>query len=272
MTKTGTRRLLLALCAAASALVAGPSHAETPRHAETPPHADTPQADTPEARYESCMALAREKPEAALAAARDWYAAKGGFPAQHCAAVALVGLKRYAEAARHLEDLAAAMMGAEPALRADALEEAGQAWLLDRQAAAAKADFDSALQLRPDDPDLLIGRAQSFAEGGQFRQAVADLDRALASDPNRADALVYRASAERRIDALDKALIDIDRALKLAPGMPTAYLERGNIRQLAGDPDGARADWRQVEKLAPGSAAAAAARANLAHGDAPANR
>lgn len=215
-------------------------------------------------RYSQCLARARKTPQAALAEAEDWVRAGGGFPAKHCAAVALIGLKRYAEAAQRLEALAGDMMGARDDLRAGALEQAGQAWLLAGKPHAAKAAFDAALQLRPNEPDLLIDRAQAYDAMGKLWDAIDDLNDALAIDPDRADALIFRASAYRRVGGgLALAQADIDRALKLAPNSVPGLLERGNIRSLTGDLAGARADWLKVERLAPSSPAAVAAKENL---------
>jgi len=215
-------------------------------------------------RYRACLALAHEKPGDGLAAAEDWRMGGGGFPAEHCAAVALIGLKRYPEAARRLEALAGALMSSLPELRAGALEQAGQAWLLAGDAKQAGSAFDAALTFRPDDPDLLIDRAQAHAEAKAWGPAIAALDRALAVAPKRADALIFRASAERQSNQTDRALADVEQALKLAPDTVPGLLERGNIRSLKGDLAGARADWKRAETLEPNSPAGQAAHDNLA--------
>ncbi len=229
--------------------------------------ASPPAAEiTPEARYDQCLATAHSDPGKALGAADHWRDGGGGFPAQHCAAVALIGLKRYAEAAHRLEAMAGAMMGQDPGLRADALEQAGQAWLLGGKPGEAKLAFAAALSYRPDDPDLLIDRAQAAADGSDYVAAIDDLSRAIAVAPDRADALVFRASAYRRVpDGLDRAAADVEHALSLDPNAVAGLLERGNIRALKGDPDGAAEDWRRVESMAPKSEAATAAKKNLAH-------
>jgi len=215
-------------------------------------------------RYTRCLALARRAPEEGLAFAEDWRNAAGGFPAEHCAGVALFEMKRYVEAARLFESLGGAMMEAAPALRANALQQAGQAWLLADRAPAAVAAFAAALSFAPDDPDLLIDRARAYAAERSFAAAVADLDAALGLAPKRADALVYRASAYRQLGRLGPARADIEAALKLDAGDPAAFLERGNIRLEEGDAGGAAVDWRKVAALAPDSDAARAARQNLA--------
>ena len=251
---------LLTTNAARAADPPGPSLLTAPpRTSAAKPRA----ADADAATYNRCMTFARENPASARDLAADWQKRGGAHPADHCFAVALIGLKQYQEAATRLEALAQAMIHAPAALRAEVLGQAGQAWLLAGDAARAYAADGAALELRPDDADLLTDRAEAAGSAGWFDKAVADLDRVLKTSPSRLDALVYRASAHRALDRLDTALADIDAALKLAPDSVEALLERGNIRRLKGDLPGARQDWLRVAKLAPGSAGEAAAKANI---------
>jgi tetratricopeptide (TPR) repeat protein len=225
-----------------------------------PPHSDAADAAT----YQRCMTLARDDPQAGKKLAQAWQQRGGFHPAEHCLAIALIGLKQYKEAALRLDSLAQAMIHAPAGLRAGVLGQAAQAWLLAGDAGRAYASDSAALSLAPDDLDLSVDRAEAAGEAGWFDKAVADLDHVLKAAPTRLDALIYRASAHRSLGHLDAALADADAALKLAPDSVSALLERGNIRRLRGDPDGARADWRRVSELAPGSAAATAAAANIA--------
>jgi tetratricopeptide (TPR) repeat protein len=223
------------------------------------------------ATYERCMKLARQDPPAAQKLAAAWHERGGKHPADHCAAVALIGLKQYREAAVRLEALAQAMSTAPAALRAEVLDQAGQAWGLAGDSVRAYAAAGAAVALQPKDPELLIDRAQAAAAAGYLDKAVADLDKVLKADPNRLDALLYRASANRALDRLDPALADIQKVLAQTPNSGPALLERGNIRRLQGDRDGALEDWRRVGALAPGSQADMAARANIEHLDANQN-
>jgi tetratricopeptide (TPR) repeat protein len=224
-----------------------------------PPH----NASGDEATYERCLALAKTDPAAARDMAEHWQSHGGAHPADHCYAVALVGLKQYKDGATHLEALAKAMDHAPDSLRADVLDQAAQAWLLQGDPARAYADDTAALNLLPSEPDLLVDRAEAAGSEGWFDKSVADLDKVLASDPNRVDALVYRASADRELGKLDVALIDVDKALSVAPDSVSALLERGDILRLKGDDNGARRDWVRVSELAPGTAASEAAKTNI---------
>jgi tetratricopeptide (TPR) repeat protein len=252
-----------------------PLSAAPPRPAPAPltaaPRPAPPQmrrsADAEAATYERCLKLAKEDPAAARDLAESWHDRGGAHPADHCFAVALIGLKQYKEGASRLEKLAQAMVHAPPALRAEVFGQAAQGWLLAGDPARAYATDSAALGLRPEAADLLVDRAEAAGSAGWFDKAIADLDRVLKADPARLDALIYRASAYRAQGRLDPALADIDKALTLAPDSVSALLERGNIRRLGGDIDGARQDWVRVAMLAPGSAAEAAARANIERTD-----
>jgi tetratricopeptide (TPR) repeat protein len=264
--KRPSRRTLSAF-AAVVLLALLPTAALAAQGAQPPQSAVEAEA----AAYNHCMDLAKTDPGAARDMAAKWAAQGGAHPADHCYAVALIGLKQYKPAAERLDKLAEAMLTVAPdSLRAEVLDQAGQAWLLAGEAARAYNDTGAALALAPNDPDILIDRAEAAGEAGWFDKAVGDLDIVLKSDPRRVDALIYRATAYRALNRLDPALADADAAVHLAPNSAQAVLERGNIRGLKGDLDGARQDWRTAMTLAPGSAAALAAKTNLAHLDTPA--
>ena len=224
-------------------------------------------AEAESATYDRCIKLAKQNPSAAQNLARAWHERGGAHPADHCAAVALIGLKQYKEAANRLEALAQAMTTAPVALRADVLDQAGQAWLLAGDPVRAYTAAGQAVSLQPNDPELLIDRAEAAASAGYLDKAVVDLDHVLKADPGRVDALIYRASANRALDRLDPALADVEKALAQTPNSVPALLERGNIRRLKGDLTGARADWERIGQLVPGSQADMAAKANIEHLD-----
>ena len=246
--------MFITAAAAAAEPAGSPTRPVGPRNAE---------ADA--ATYDRCLKLAKQNPGAAQSLAQTWHEQGGAHPAEHCAAVALVGLKRYKEAATRLEALAQAMTSAPTGLRADVFDQAGQAWLLAGDAVRAYAAAGQALGLQPNDSELLLDRAEAAASAGYYDKAVADLDHVLKADPGRAEALIYRASANRALNRRDAALADVEKALALTPNSVPGLLERGNIRWLNGDLEGARADWERIGQIAPGSQADMAARANIEH-------
>jgi len=225
--------------------------------------------DGPSPRHERCIAEVHDNPKEGLERAQLWRIEGGGWAADHCIAIAYYELKDFHRAAQRFEELAAEMKDAPAAQRAGALDQAGQAWLAADEPARAKPDFDAALALQGNDPDLFIDRAEALAAQQQYQPAIKDLDHAIQLAPNRADAWIYRGSAWRSLSRLDRALDDVEHGLKLQPTSVLGLLERGNIRRLKGDTAGARQDWRRIAELAPDSAAAAAAKVNLDRLNAP---
>lgn len=215
-----------------------------------------------EASYRSCMALARSNPAEGEERALGMIALKGGAPARHCLATALLGLGRYAKAAE--EFVQVAIEAREPDLRVEALGQAGNVWVIAGDLPQAVAALGEAIKLRSDDPDLFVDRAIALAAAANYFEAIDDLNRAIELDGKRAEAYVFRATAYRYVDAPDLAIQDVEAALALKPGLPEALVERGVLRRLAGNAAGARADWIAVLQRAPESPAADAARENLA--------
>src|SRR5262249_631685 len=186
-----------------------------------------------------------------------------GVPAGHCAAVALVGLRRYQEAAGSLEKLAADELRDRRDLAASLYDQAAQAWVLANDNAGGVRDETAALELGPDNPDLLVGRGVILASTGKYQQAIDDFSKAHDLAGKRADILVYRAIAYRKLNNTALARADLDRALELQPRNADAYLQRGIIRMLAKDAAGAKSDWQRVLDVGAGTPAAATAAANL---------
>lgn len=214
-------------------------------------------------QYTACMQLARKDAGQAQSAARDWHAKGGGVPAMHCLSVALLSLGYYQQAAENMEALATGDHKLSAALRGDLYGQAGNAWNIAGKPARALRAQSAALQLRPDDTDLLIDRGITLAGAARYWDALDDLNRALEIAPGRVEALVFRAAAWRSLDSLELAEEDIRRALRRAPENRNALLERGLIFAARGDPAAARADWLRVLELAPDGPLAEAARGNL---------
>lgn len=206
-------------------------------------------------RYESCLKLADHDPTAALGMAAKWSKAKGGAPAEHCAAMALVSLKRYPEAAARLDALGRAPdMGS---LRPTVFDQAGNAWMLAGEAGKAAASFSAALALSANDPDLYADLARAQAMLKQWGEVESDLNAALALTPRRADLLILRASAREAQGKLIQAREDADAALKLEPKSAEALIQRGDIARDAGDFAAARRDFEAAVKLGGETAEAA---------------
>ncbi len=208
------------------------------------------QTFDPLTEYHKCLILAQTQPEEGWEEALAWQSLGGGEAARHCAAIALIKLGKYEEAATRLEALAQDSKRDE-ATRAEMLAQAGQSWLLARSIDRAEADQRLALGLMPGKPDLLLDHAVTLAEAHHYKEAADDLSEVLRRQPNRIEALALRASAYRYLNQTDGARSDIDRALELDPDYPDALLERGIQRRIRGDNAGAREDWLKIVQTVP---------------------
>jgi tetratricopeptide (TPR) repeat protein len=216
-------------------------------------------------RYQNCLSLANLNPTAALGVAAEWGKNKGGAPAQHCAAMALVELHRYPEAASRLDALGRAPdLGS---LRASVFDQAGNAWMLAGDAAKAAASFSAALALSASDADLYADLARAQAMQKAWPEVESDLNAALGLQPRRVDFLVLRASARAAQGKLEAARDDTNAALKIKPNSAEALIQRGEIAHGAGDLVAARRDFETALKFVSGGETADAARRGLAELD-----
>jgi tetratricopeptide (TPR) repeat protein len=213
-------------------------------------------------RYDNCLAEANLNPAAALGMANKWVEERGGPPAQHCAAVALVGLKRYSEAAQKLDELGRAPGMGE--LRPSLFDQAGNAWMLQGEISKAVGSFQAALVLSTGDADLYADLARAQAMQADWGEVESDLNAALAINAKRPDLLLLRASARHAQNHIADAKADIEASLNLSPKNPDALVERGSIRRDSGDFKDARADFQAALALKPPAQTEDAARRNLA--------
>jgi tetratricopeptide (TPR) repeat protein len=210
------------------------------------------------AHYRRCLADSNANPTIALGDAEAWAKGSGGVPAQHCAAVALVSLKRYAEAGARLDKIAADRTVPDISFRVSLYDQAGNAWLLDGDGARAIQSFSAALALSAGDPDLFADLARAHAMRKNWHEVDLDLNAALQMAPRRADLLVLRASARRALKRYQDAKNDLEAALKLRPGDGDALVERGLLRKDLGDLGGARRDFQAALKSSSDEAVAQA--------------
>jgi len=200
--------------------------------------------------YNACIKRAERHPDEALEMAMNALGEGEDASAEHCAAIALVGLKQYGEAARRFDALARKSAAGGAEVRAQIMGQAGNAWLLAGQPELATASFTAALALMPDDSGYLVDRARASAQLKKWAAAESDLSAALVAEPGNVEALVLRSSARRAQKNIKGAVGDVTQALILDPKSAEALLERGLIRIAQGDKANARKDFFEVLKLA----------------------
>ena len=95
----------------------------------------------------------------------------------------------------------------------------------------ALADYEAALKIRPQAPQVLMNRVNIYVARGQWEAAVADASKAIDMwiPELAARARVVRARAYYMLRDNDKAKADLDESQKVNADNPDAYLIRGNI-------------------------------------------
>lgn len=204
-------------------------------------------------RYARCLKLVDTNPDKAFDMAIEWRDNGGQMPARHCAALALIGLELYPQAAERLEELAVAPGRAGTLLRADIFGQAGMAHALNGDSAAALLAFERATQmLRRANQDsaknlapLLVDLASVHLMFGGA-QSTLDITLEIVDTVDThppaimAEALALRASALRGVGDKGGADREAALALKLAPNHPRALYERGLYAKDQGKGDAAR--------------------------------
>ena len=199
--------------------------------------------------YNQCLKMVSRHPDDAFEMAMNALKDGEDASAEHCAAVALISLKQYNEAARRLDKLARRGSAGGAETRAEILGQAGNAWILAGQPELARASFTAALALAPRTAEFLIDRARASAMLKKWSVAESDLSAALVAKPGDVEALVLRSSARRAQRNFQGAFGDITQALTLDPNYPEGLVERGLLRAARGDKAGARKDFMRVLEI-----------------------
>ncbi|HEY1735413.1 MAG TPA: tetratricopeptide repeat protein, partial [Methylovirgula sp.] len=103
------------------------------------------------------------------------------------------------------------------------------------EAAAACADFDAALEARPDSPEAHFNRGTVLMRLEGPEAALTAFDRAIALKPVYPDALVGRGVALKELRRFDEALASFDQAIAQNPESAHAHNNKGALQLLQAD-------------------------------------
>jgi tetratricopeptide (TPR) repeat protein len=122
--------------------------------------------------------------------------------------------------------------------------------------AGALADFSRAIELKPDLAAAYNNRGEVKRAKGDLDDALADYNRAIELKPDLAAAYNNRAEVKRAKADLEGALADFSRAIELKPDLAQVYNNRGELKRAQVDLNGALADYDKAIELKPDLAAA----------------
>jgi tetratricopeptide (TPR) repeat protein len=115
----------------------------------------------------------------------------------------------------------------------------------------AASCYTACIALHPDFHGWYFKRGLAQLRQGQHALAIADFDRAVELRPEHAESLVNRALARLGMGRPSEAVTDLSRALELGTADTRVYLIRARAREQAGDAAGAAADRREAAKRDP---------------------
>ena len=122
--------------------------------------------------------------------------------------------------------------------------------------AAALAELDAALAIRPDDAEALLNRGNVLRALDRHEEALAAFDAALVARPDFAQGWNNRGVMLKALGRFEDALDSLDRALALDGAYAEALTNRGSVLQDLRRPGEALAVYDRVLAAQPGNAAA----------------
>ena len=176
-------------------------------------------------------------------------AVQAGIPAdkvRHLRAHALLLQRKYGEAQDLLDPRTIP-----PQFAAYAARLRGRILAQQSKLPEARAEFESARGMAPNDPDTLVDVARFYASDGKPNEALALADQVLAAKPTNSKALLMKGDLVRRSQGLAPSLTYFNRALEVDPNNIEALLERAaTLGDLKREPQ-ARADLKRINDLVP---------------------
>ncbi len=175
-------------------------------------------ADTPleSPQLQKCLQRADDLPDIAAAEAEVWIKKDGGNDAHLCHAFAQSNRGMHVDAAREFWFIASYFNKRDTRRAVLMHNMAGQEFLRGKDIKNAEAQYNASLKLMPDNPDGLVGHAQTRMAYEKYWDALDDLNRALKIKPDDAEALRQRGLVWVQLGNEAKAAEDFDRAEALA--------------------------------------------------------
>ena len=133
---------------------------------------------------------------------------------------------------------------------ADAYNNRGVAYLIQKDYTAALADFTKSIELAPSDA-AYNNRAGIYFNQGKTEEAIADFTAAIKIKPS-AEGYANRGLSYQQTNRDALALADYEEAIKLDPSFGRAYLLRGLVILKRGEAGAAQQDFDRGFKLNPG--------------------
>jgi Flp pilus assembly protein TadD len=113
--------------------------------------------------------------------------------------------------------------------------------------------YSHLVKINPKDYRALNNRGNEYEKRGHHELALADYNRALEIRPDFAIVYINRGNVRQKMGEYEKALQDYNMAIELKPHSDMAYNNRGFHKMLMGDLEGSESDIRAALAISPNS-------------------
>lgn len=182
-------------------------------------------------KREECVRLANADPQKAIDMAIDWRTRFGAYDAEYCLGIAYINNDNFEVGASKLVQVAPFYKEKTPKFAMTIYSQAANGFLLAGLFENALSSINQALDLEPQNGDILIDRARIYAELEKWADSEQDLTKAMELRGPLGFGLRLRAEAKLQQVKYDAALEDIEKAILLEPKEVDNYLIRGRIRE-----------------------------------------
>ena len=114
---------------------------------------------------------------------------------------------------------------------------------------SAIGDYDEAIELTSNYPNLYNNRGSAKSELGNYKEAITDFDKAIHLNPDLSIAYSNRGSAKSELGNYKEAITDFDKAIHLNPDDAITYINRGSAKFKMGHFKGAEQDLQMALQL-----------------------
>ncbi|CAD8102037.1 unnamed protein product [Paramecium primaurelia] len=133
--------------------------------------------------------------------------------------------------------------------KSDLFYEKGYCHLLGQQFFSAKNNFDSALQLKPKNEDLMLKIANAYRDNSNFQPATNMYDRLIKMKPKNPIFYAEKAELLNKQGNYKDAKLLYDQAISLQDDNAQFYIQRAKIRTQVQEFDEAISDYQQAIKI-----------------------
>lgn len=127
----------------------------------------------------------------------------------------------------------------------------GKVYRLNRENAAAIADFNKAIEFNPNDDKAYLNRGLAFQAEKNYEAAIRDCNKAGELDPANIEAGKCMSAATVAKESIEARIADMSKGIEADPDIADGYFNRGKVYLEANKYDDAITDYNKTVELGP---------------------